>query len=238
MKKGRLGALHKFSDPYKDFQDQASSQLLIDICNKKYQDLNVFDYCVLFQPYCPPGNTSELFPYIFPLFSYIRNNIKKESTSAILSIWENFVDWYKNNKNEIINMGKIDLIEKEIENLFSYLIEFKWAPEMSYEIICSISGIIDYYICKLIEESMRAKKTKNIMHKLSPNEIKTKLIILELYLSAYKNIGKKNILDIYPKCYVRNIENELIEELLNWEKIPIPIEKLISEYDCIFWDSN
>lgn len=200
MKKRKPAAPHPFSDPNKDFQDSASSQLLANICAKEYQDLNASDYCVLFQPYCPPGEVSELFPYVSPLFSYIKNYLSDHPSSASLSVWENFLDWLEIHQKEIANINKTDFIEREIKNLFSFLREYKWKQEMAYGIICSIAGIMEYYACKYIEGPRGIDALGNIMKMFLANEIKTRLILLELYLSAYKDAeNKKHILDIYSK---------------------------------------
>ena len=215
-----------FSDPTKDFQDEYSQNILSQICKTSYNDLRVEHYLIIFQPYCSPGTVSETIPYIRPFFDYIKKFDSIE-TSGLLSIWEDFFVWTSHNIDELSKLKITDVIEHEVEGVFSYLGGYVWDVTKPYFLINNISGLIIDYM-RHCHTCLRFKNVSDIMQNFNITDIKTKLVLMEcwLYECEHGKI-KGGVHETYSQD-IQAIINNVTETILHLENIPREIDNLIA----------
>jgi len=222
-----------FLDPSKDFQDEASAKLLLDISSKPLSELGMVDFIVIFQRFCPPGTVKETLPYVNPLFVFVEKNFFIEGQcSDVLNVWKNFIDWFSQNDQELERSGNKQWILAKIENLFGWMNErgCEVGDDSLLPVAHEISEAIVYYANEAASLHNQAACFIRILDIFKKKYVLKAMIILCAYYYACSYRGnKKLILSAYNKQELQSLLNTVIDEVLTTQSIPDDLEDFLVE---------
>lgn len=222
-----------FSDPSKDFQDKESANRLCDIVSKPKSKLDIDDFIIIFQPFCTPGTTIETITYINPLFTFLRNSFFVEDFSSVMTLWENFNQWFSYHDKELEYSGDKKKIYREIEKLFGKMCEYgnNVAYESLYIIARKITQAVECYVYKCVPVQDKSICLLSILNIFQKNYILRELIILCMYYQACKQTknNKKNILEVYSLQELKSMLNEITNKTLRLQCLPKDLDDFLVE---------
>lgn len=222
-----------FSDPSKDFQDEASAKLLLDISSKPLSELGVMDFIVIFQRFCPPGTVKETLPYVNPLFAFVEGNFFIEGQcSHVLNVWENFIEWFSQNDKELERSGNKQWILTKIENLFAWMNER--GCEVGYDSLLPVAREISEAIVFYANEAASLYDPATCFIRILDNFKEKYVFKAMIILCAYHHAcsyreNKKLILAAYNKQELHLLLNAVIDEALTIPSIPDDLDNFIVE---------
>lgn len=222
-----------FSDPSKDFQDKESANRLFDIISKSKSQLDIDDFIIIFQPFCTPGTTIETIAFVNSLFTFLGNSFFVDDFSSVMTLWENFNQWFSYNDRELEYSGEKKKIHTEIEKLFGKMSVYgnRAGYESLYVIAHKITQAIECYVYECIPIQEKTKCLLSILNIFQENYTLKELIILCMYCRACKQTKnhKKHILELYGLQELKSMLNEMVNKILRLQCVPKEVDDFLVE---------
>ena len=126
-------AAYKLSDPSKDFTCEWGEKTLREIEDKQGLNLSNMDLRMVFQNYLPAGSVAENCYYLSPLFKNLNQRIAQFERDdddveelASLDLLDGFSIWMHQNKDELLALGRMDMLRVEMQRFAESLFDLEW----------------------------------------------------------------------------------------------------------------
>jgi len=150
--------MYLLSDPWRDFIDDDSRELLQEIINKQGVNLDATDFMIIFDPFLPAGTVKENANYLSLGFDFLDKYVGQfeinDKSDGIHDFWQKLCMWSYIYKNELIELNQYELILTRAKQFIEAILRFRW--DITQEV-----GLL-FYSAQFLVDTIGQDLLKNI----------------------------------------------------------------------------